>query len=82
MKEIIEAVRATAKEENRLTRKLCIYMFHRYSGARLKEIGEVFGVGAAGISQESRRFAAIIREDDELKKVVIELRNRMKCVNV
>lgn len=82
VKEIVETVKATVKEENRLTRKLCIYMCHRYSGARLKEIGDLFGVGAAGVSQESRRFAAVIREDGDLKKLVDELRERMKCVNV
>jgi REP element-mobilizing transposase RayT len=82
VKEIVEAVSSTVKEESRLTRKLCIYMCHRYSGARLKEIGEVFGIGAAGVSQESRRFAAIIREDSDLKKIVNELRKRMICVNV
>ena len=82
VKEIVDAVKEAVKEENRLTRKMCIYMCHRYSGARLKEIGEVFGVGAAGVSQESRRFAAMIREDGELMKVVDELRERIKCVNV
>ena len=57
-------------------------MCHRYSGARLKEIGELFGIGAAGVSQESRRVAARIQTESELKKMVDCLREKIKCVNV
>lgn len=80
--EIIEKVSGVLENESRLAKKLSIYLCHRYSGARLKEIGERFGIGAAGVSQESRRFALKIDEDGELRKIVNDLRERMKCVNV
>lgn len=80
--EIIETVRGSLGKESSLAKKLSIYLCHRYSGARLKEIGDRFGIGAAGVSQESRRFAIRIQADGELRKIVDDLRERMKCVNV
>ena len=82
LEEIVETVKAATKQENRLAKKLSIYLCHRYSGARLKEIGNLFGICAAGVSQESRRFAVRIQEDSELKKIVDGLRERIKYVNV
>jgi len=80
--EILETVRGVLDKESRSARKLSIYLCHRYSGARLKEIGARFGIGAAGVSQESRRFAIKVDEDGELRKIVDDLREKMKCVNV
>jgi hypothetical protein len=48
----------------------------------LKEIGERFGTGAAGVSQESRRFAIKNHEDSELRKIVNDLPERIACANV
>lgn len=79
---IIETVSGVMEKESRLAKKLSIYLCHRYSGARLKDIGERFGIGAAGVSQESRRFAIKIDEDSELEKIVNDLREKMKYVNV
>lgn len=82
VEEIIETVREAFGEGSSLTKKLSIYLCHRYSGARLKEIGDRFGIGAAGVSQESRRFAIKMEDDGELRKIVNDLREKMKCVNV
>lgn len=80
--EIFEKVRTATRQESRLAKKVSIYLCHRYSGARLKEIGELFGIGAAGVSQESRRFGIRLQSDSELKKLVDSLRERMKCGNL
>jgi REP element-mobilizing transposase RayT len=82
VEEIIETVRGVLGKESILAKKLSIYLCHRYSGARLKEIGDRFGIGAAGVSQESRRFAIKMDQDGELRKIVNDLREKMKCVNV
>lgn len=80
--EIMETVKGVFGERSSLTKKLCLYLCHRYSSARLKEIGVRFGIGAAGVSQESRRFSIRMEKDGELRKIVDDLRERMKCVNV
>jgi hypothetical protein len=79
---IIETVRGVFSEDSSIGRKVSIYLCHRYSGARLKEIGERFGIGASGVSQESRRFAKRMVDDEDLKKIVDGLREKLRDVNV
>ena len=50
-----------------------IYLCHRYSGQKLKDIGTHFGIGVSGVSQASRRVAMQIKGDKRLKKKVDEL---------
>lgn len=82
LEEIIDAVNSIVQEDNPLARKFSIYMCHQFSGVQLKEIGQLFGVGAAGISQESRRFVNLMKSNSELKKVVDQLREKIRSVNV
>lgn len=79
---VLESVRGTFKEDSSLAKKVSIYLCHRYSGARLKEIGEKFGISASGVSQVSRRLAGQIKEDGQLRKVVDGIHKRLKDVNV
>jgi putative transposase len=78
----MESVRGTFREDNRLAKKVSIYLCHRYSGARLKEIGEKFGIGASGVSQLSIRLAGRIKEEGQLKKIVDGIHEGLKYVNV
>ena len=79
---IIEAVRCAIGKEERLAKKASMYLCRRYSGAQLKEIGLLFGVGPSGVSQESRRFAMKMKEDEELQRIISGILERMRCVNV
>lgn len=65
-----------------LAAKASIYISHKYSGARLKEIGERFGIGESAVSQASKRFAAKMAEDAELRNLVEKLHTKLKSVNV
>lgn len=58
--------------------KAGIFLAHRFSGARLKEIGEYFGKKESAISQASRRFAAEMAADGELAQVVVSLVEKLK----
>ena len=53
---IIAAIEREMGTDDRLTRNVNIYFCHRYSGARLREIGERFGLSDAAVSQASRMF--------------------------
>ena len=46
-----------------------IYLCHRYTGARLLEIGNLFGIGESAVSQNSRRFSEKLSRDRELRNV-------------
>lgn len=66
---IMEATR-NLSDNNRLSEKAGIYLCHKYSGAKLKEIGERFGIGESAVSQASRRFAQELGRDEELRQLV------------
>ncbi|HEY6873958.1 MAG TPA: transposase [Geobacteraceae bacterium] len=54
----------------KLEEKIGIYLAHRHSGARLKEIGAYFGKKDSAIAQTSRRLLSAMAVDPELKKMV------------
>jgi REP element-mobilizing transposase RayT len=74
---IIEAAAAEFGENQRLAEKATIYLCHRYSGAKLREIGEHFGVKESAVSQASRRFKASMDGDKHLKAMVGKLMKNM-----
>jgi DNA-directed RNA polymerase specialized sigma subunit len=63
-------------------RKISIYLCHHYSGARLREIGAIFGVGESAVSQQSSRFKKKLEEDGDLKGIVEQVRLQLRNVNV
>lgn len=79
--EIIQEGRSQTGEE-RTVDKAIIYLCHKYSGARLKEIGERFGVGESAVAQISKRFERKMNEDEELKKIIQGLKVRLRVVKV
>ena len=67
---IVQAVKSVIHEHERLAVKASIYLCHKYSGAKLKEIGERFEIGQSAVTQASRRFAQQLDDDGTLKKQV------------
>ena len=65
---ITEAIESLGHD--RISRKAGIYLCHKYSGAKLKEIGERFGIGESAVSQTSRRFVVEMERDQELRTLV------------
>ena len=67
--EVIKMIgRAVGKKES-LSRNISIYFCHRYSGARLQEIGERFGLSAAAAAQASRRLRVASETDAILREM-------------
>jgi chromosomal replication initiation ATPase DnaA len=79
---IISTVKSVAEEDNAVTIRMSIYLCHRYSGPKLKEIGERFGVGESAVSQTSRRFSASLKEDTSLREEVEQVVNGWKLTGV
>ncbi len=79
--EIITAVAGVIKEAT-LAKKACIYYCHRYSGARLREIGARFGLSDAAITQASRRMRIACEKDETLRKLFEEVEARLKMSSV
>lgn len=56
--------------DQRMARRIALYVSHRYSGRPLKEIGARFGVGESGVSQASRRVERQLGDRQDLSRIV------------
>jgi REP element-mobilizing transposase RayT len=81
LEHIIQAGR-THLGEDRMADKAIIYLCHRYSGARLKEIGERFGVSESAVSQISNRLDKAMNVDAATKMLILKLKMQLGIVNV
>ena len=73
LEKIIKGTAEIFDEDAALIKRLQIHLCHRFSGKKLKEIGDCFGIGVSGVSQVSRRVAIQIKGDQRLKKKIDEL---------
>jgi len=78
--EIISKVNTVLGEDSELTRSMSLYICQRHSGAKLKEIGERFGISDAAVSQANRRLVLRAGQDKELKKVVERVEEMLRRV--
>ena len=70
VEEVVEAVKRVIGEEGGLWRKISIHLCHLYSGMKLKEIGEKFGVSDAAVSVTSKRLLAQATKDRNTKEAI------------
>jgi len=68
--EIIQQTAKVLSEDAALLKRAQIYLCHKFSGQKLKDIGLHFGIGVSGVSQASRRVALQIKDDKKLKKKI------------
>jgi len=76
--EIIRAAKSAFPDDEKLARRASIHLCHKYSGLRLGEIGRSFNVRDTAISEASRRFARELEQDAKLRKVVLNIKGRVK----
>ena len=76
--EIVRQVKKVFAENEKLARQAAIHLCHRYSGARLREIGQLFDVRESAISEGSRRFAEKLKGDKQLKNTVDAVKKELK----
>jgi putative transposase len=78
IEDIEKQVKTVFGEDQVSSKKVSLYLCHKYSGKKLKEIGEYFGVGESGVSQASRRITLRIRTDNKLRKKIRLIESRLK----
>ena len=66
--EIMKEAKAVFGDDEKLARRASIHLCHKYSGMRLREIGERFNVRDTAISEASRRFARELDTDGKLRE--------------
>jgi DNA-directed RNA polymerase specialized sigma subunit len=77
---LIKKIKAELIESDELIRNMSIYSCRKYSGAKLKEIGERFGISDAAVSQASRRLVLKAEKDQRLKEMLIRVDALMRHV--
>ncbi|MBU4425126.1 MAG: hypothetical protein KKB35_00185 [Proteobacteria bacterium] len=70
LEKIIKQAAKVFNEDAVLLKRVQIYLCHKFSGQKLKEIGLHFGIGVSGVSQASRRVGLQIKDDKKLKKKI------------
>lgn len=75
--QIIAVVAGELGTSGKLARNLSIYCCHRHSGARLREIGERFGLSDAAIAQASRRLRVAAESDEKVRSLIERVVRRL-----
>lgn len=70
---IEHVVDAALGSDKKLARQMKLYMCHRYSGKRLREIGERYGVSESGVTQASRRIETKKQKDKKLRRLITNM---------
>jgi len=75
--EIAKIVKRVFADDAGLATKASIYMCHRYSGEKLKNIGDFFQLTESGVTRASQRFEMKVEGDEGIRKLVAEIRNEL-----
>jgi chromosomal replication initiation ATPase DnaA len=79
---ICDIVEKALGNETKMTRNIKIFLCHKYTGQKLRTIGETFGIGDSAVSQVFKRFGNKIEQDRQLKKKIRTLEKTIKTSNV
>lgn len=82
MEEIARSVDHVMKEDVALARQMAIHLCHRYTGLKLREIGNHFDIGESAVSVNSRRFAEKLKKSRKLRKATGLLKKELDLLGV
>lgn len=75
---ILRTVEKDFGTNKKLARQIGMYLCHRYSGKKIREIGELFCVGSSAITEASRRLQGRIEGDAKLKEAIRGVKSKLK----
>lgn len=75
--EIVKVVEEVVDDDVRQARRIGIYLSHRHSGAKLREIGEKFNLSESGVTRASKRLSEAMEGDKALRKKIGEIKKRL-----
>jgi len=80
--EIEKVVDSIYQSDSRIVRKIKLYASHRFSGRKLKEIGNRYGISESGVTQASRRLKIQAEKDVSLKRNLKLIEEKLSLSNV
>lgn len=78
LESIVNAVTEVLGDQPKVARQASLYLCHRYSGEKLRAIGNVFDVRESAVSEASRLFSVKLHKDEELAEHVAQVRERLQ----
>ena len=78
--QIEQVVDSVLQADEKLARQVKLYLCHRYSGKKLREIGKRFGVSESGVTQASRRIQLRQKSDKKLGKLITKTLRSIRFV--
>ncbi len=77
MQEIFDITEDTFGEDAKLARELKIFLCHKHTAMKLRELGNHFGISESGICEASRRVSRRMEEDRKLRIRVEKLEKKV-----
>lgn len=78
LEEILGTVKSVIDSDEKLARQAGMYLCHRYSGEKLRTIGELFNVRESAISEASRLFPRKMEKDKQLAEAMERIKAELK----
>jgi REP-associated tyrosine transposase len=78
--EVMKEAEAVFADNEKLARQASIYLCHKYSGMKLREIGDRFNMRDTAISEASRRYIRKMETDEELRRKVEKIKGKLDKV--
>jgi REP element-mobilizing transposase RayT len=75
--EILSAVSSVISSDEKLARQAGMYLCHRYSGEKLRTIGDLYNVRESAISEASRLFPRKMERDEKLGKSIEKIKGEL-----
>ena len=82
LEKIEGVVDSELESDERLGRQLKLFLCHRYSGMKLREIGDRFSVSESAVTQASRRIRNKLKNDKKLEKLIMKIIKKLPLSNV
>jgi REP element-mobilizing transposase RayT len=79
IKQVVDSV---LQSDEKLARQVKLFLCHRYSGKKLREIGNQFGVSESAVTQASRRIRVKQKNDKKLGKIILKIVKKLPLSNV
>ncbi len=79
---IEQVVDSVFQSDKKPARQVKLFLCHRYSGKKLQEIGNRFGVSESAVTQASRRIGVKQKNDKKLGKIILKILKKLPLSNV
>jgi putative transposase len=77
LKDIFAEVEYVFGKHASLNRNVKMFLCHRYTGEKLKDIGTYFGIGESGVSQACKRVKEKIKKDKKLERKITKIEKKL-----